>query len=130
MLEVAGQLLEHGCYEVSLADTIGAGTPQTVDAMLREVMTHFTADKLAGHFHDTGGRALDNIAVCLDYGLRTFDAAAGGLGGCPFAPGAPGNVSTEAVVAMLESRGFETGINRAKLKGAAAFATGLRALAA
>ncbi|MDO9383829.1 MAG: hydroxymethylglutaryl-CoA lyase [Hyphomicrobiaceae bacterium] len=130
VLEVAGQLLEHGCYEVSLADTIGAGTPQTVDAMLREVMTHFPPGKFAGHFHDTGGRALDNIAVCLDHGLRTFDAAVGGLGGCPFAPGAPGNVSTEAVVAMLESRGFSTGINRAKLKGAAAFATGLRAQAA
>ncbi len=130
VLEVAGQLLEHGCYEVSLADTIGAGTPKTVDAMLREVMTHFTADKLAGHFHDTGGRALDNIAVCLDHGLRTFDAAVGGLGGCPFAPGAPGNVSTEAVVAMLEQRGFATGIDRKKLAGAADFARSLRALAA
>ncbi len=130
VLEVAGQLIEHGCYEVSLADTIGAGTPQTVSAMLREVLTHFPASKLAGHFHDTGGRALDNIAVCLDHGLRTFDSAVGGLGGCPFAPGAPGNVSTEAVVAMLEQRGFATGINRAKLAGAAAFARGLRKVAA
>lgn len=130
VLEVAGLLVEHGCYEVSLADTIGAGTPASVAAMLREVLTHIPAGKLAGHFHDTGGRALDNIAVCLDHGLRTFDSAVGGLGGCPFAPGAPGNVATEAVVAMLEQRGFVTGINRAKLAGAAAFARGLRREAA
>lgn len=130
VLEIAGLLIEHGCYQVSLADTIGAGTPETTQAMLREVLTHIPAAKLAGHFHDTGGRALDNIAVCLDHGLRTFDAAVGGLGGCPFAPGAPGNVSTEAVVAMLEKRGFQTGINRAKLAGATAFARGLTAMAA
>ena len=130
VLEVAGQLLEHGCYQVSLADTIGAGTPQTTDAMLREVMTHFKANRLAGHFHDTGGRALDNISVCIDHGLRTFDASVGGLGGCPFAPGAPGNVATEAVVDMVEKRGFVTNINHAKLKGAAAFARSLRRAAA
>jgi hydroxymethylglutaryl-CoA lyase len=130
VLEVAGLLVEHGCYEVSLADTIGAGTPATTQAMLREVLTHIPAAKLAGHFHDTGGRALDNIAVCLDHGLRTFDAAVGGLGGCPFAPGAPGNVATEAVVDMLEKRGYTTGIDRPRLAAAAAFARGLRRAAA
>lgn len=130
VLEVTGLLVEHGCYEVSLADTIGAGTPETTRAMLREVMTRVPAAKLAGHFHDTGGRALDNIAVCLEAGVRTFDAAVGGLGGCPFAPGAPGNVSTESVVAMLAKRGFRTDINVEKLAGAAAFARGLRRAAA
>lgn len=130
VLEVAGLLVEHGCYEVSLADTIGAGTPETTKAMLQEVLTRVPANKLAGHFHDTGGRALDNIAVCLDHGLRTFDAAVGGLGGCPFAAGAPGNVATEAVVDMLEKRGFKTDINRDKLAGAAAFARSLRRVAA
>jgi hydroxymethylglutaryl-CoA lyase len=130
VLEVAGHLIEHGCYEVSLADTIGAGTPHTTEAMLREVLTRIPASKLAGHFHDTGGRALDNIAVCLDHGLRTFDASVGGLGGCPFAPGAPGNVASEAVVDMLEKRGFKTDINRDKLAGAAAFARSLRRVAA
>lgn len=129
-LEVAGQLLEHGCYQVSLADTIGAGTPETTAAMLREVLTRLPVNKLAGHFHDTGGRALDNIAVCLDHGIRVFDSAAGGLGGCPFAPGAPGNVATEAVVAMLEKRGFSTGIDRDKLAAASAFARQLRRAAA
>lgn len=130
VLEVAGLLVEHGCYEVSLADTIGAGTPETTRAMLQAVLTRIPATKLAGHFHDTGGRALENIAVCLEHGLRTFDAAVGGLGGCPFAPGAPGNVATEAVVDMLEKRGYKTDISRDKLAGASAFARSLRRVAA
>lgn len=130
VLEVAGLLVEHGCYEVSLADTIGAGTPETTRAMLQAVLTRIPATKLAGHFHDTGGRALENIAVCLEHGLRTFDAAVGGLGGCPFAPGAPGNVATEAVVDMLEKRGYKTDIRRDKLAGASAFARSLRRVAA
>lgn len=129
-LEVAGLLLEHGCYQVSLADTIGAATPETTAAMLREVLSRLPVAKLAGHFHDTGGRALDNIAVCLDHGIRHFDAAVGGLGGCPFAPGAPGNVATEAVVDLMERRGFATGIDRKKLAAAAAFARSLRRAAA
>lgn len=130
VLEVAGQLVEHGCYQVSLADTIGAGTPETTQAMLREVLTRVPVARLAGHFHDTGGRALDNISVFLDLGVRTFDAAVGGLGGCPFAPGAPGNVATEAVVDLVERRGFSTGIDRKKLAGATAFARSLRREAA
>lgn len=125
---VAGALRKMGCYEISLGDTIGHGTPETVDAMLAAVLDAVPAGALAGHFHDTRGRALDNIRVGLDRGLRTFDAAVGGLGGCPYAPGAAGNVATEAVVALLESLGFATGIDRARLAAAATFARSLRSV--
>lgn len=124
---LASDLLEMGCYEVSLGDTIGAGTPDTIAAMLEEVLKIAPADRLAGHFHDTGGTALENINVSLDMGLRTFDAAAGGLGGCPFAPGAPGNVSTGAVVKLMLDRGFETGIDPQRLAEAARFAKRIKA---
>ncbi|MCB1387248.1 MAG: hydroxymethylglutaryl-CoA lyase [Nitratireductor sp.] len=120
-------LREAGCYEVSLGDTIGHGTPETVSAMLDAVLGEMPAERLAGHFHDTRGRALDNIAVSLERGLRTFDASAGGLGGCPYAPGAAGNVDTLRVVELVEDRGFATGIDRVKLAEAAAFAAALRA---
>ena len=119
-------LLALGCYEVSLGDTIGAGTPQSIDRMLDAVLDVAPAERLAGHFHDTGGRALANIETSLGRGLRTFDAAVGGLGGCPYAPGARGNVATEAVVDLLEGRGFSTGIDKARLGEAAAFARSLR----
>lgn len=124
--DVARALLDMGCCEISLGDTIGRGTPQAVERMLARVCTDIPAAKLAGHFHDTGGQALDNIRVSLDAGLRVFDAAAGGLGGCPYAPGAAGNVATEAVVAMLHDLGFETGIDTAKLARAAEFARSLK----
>ncbi len=123
---VAEALMEMGCYEVSLGDTIGAGTPETVDKMLDAVLENVEAGFLAGHYHDTKGRALDNIAVSLDKGLRTFDSSVGGLGGCPYAPGAKGNVDTEAVVELVEARGLSTGLDRAKLAEAAAFARSLR----
>ena len=124
--KVARALMGLGCYEVSLGDTIGKGTPETVRPMLEAVLAEVPASQVAGHFHDTGGRALDNIRVSLGLGLRTFDASAGGLGGCPYAPGAAGNVATEAVVEMLEAEGFQTGIDRVALARAAAFAKGLR----
>ncbi|MGW9230196.1 hydroxymethylglutaryl-CoA lyase [Pseudorhizobium sp. NPDC055634] len=124
--EVAASLLAMGCYEISLGETIGAGTPETISRMLDAVLGSVPADRLAGHYHDTGGRALDNIRVSLDRGLRSFDASVGGLGGCPYAPGAKGNVATEAVVELVESMGFETGIDRRRLAEAAAFAKGLR----
>ena len=124
--EVAASLLAMGCYEISLGDTIGAGTPETISRMLDAVLGSVPADRLAGHYHDTGGRALDNMRVSLDRGLRTFDASVGGLGGCPYAPGAKGNVATEAVVELVESMGFETGIDRRRLAEAVAFAKGLR----
>ena len=123
---VARELLNMGCYEISLGDTIGAGTPDTVAAMLDAVLEVVPAAQLAGHYHDTHGRALDNISVSLDKGLRTFDSSVAGLGGCPYAPGAKGNVATEAVVEMLTLGGFETGIDTDRLATVAEFARTLR----
>lgn len=124
---VARALIDLGCYQVSLGDTIGTGTPERVGRMLDAVLGQVPAARLAGHFHDTGGRALANIEVSLARGLRVFDAAVGGLGGCPYAPGAKGNVATEAVLDLLEARGFATGIARTHLADASRFAQSLRA---
>lgn len=126
VVSVAWQLRALGCYEISLGDTIGRGTPEAVDRMLAAVLGELPISALAGHFHDTSGRALDNIAVALERGLRVFDASAGGLGGCPFAPGAKGNVDTVAVNDFLAARGYETGLDQEKLARAAAFARSLR----
>lgn len=123
---VAKALFEMGCYEISLGDTIGAGAPETIGRMLDAVIPQVPADRLAGHYHDTMGRALDNIAVSLERGLRVFDSSVAGLGGCPYAPGAKGNVATEAVVKMLHERGFETGIDLDRLAETAQFAKTLR----
>jgi hydroxymethylglutaryl-CoA lyase len=123
---VAAGLLAMGCYEISLGDTIGAGRPQTVARMLAAVSTVVPVDRLAGHFHDTGGHALANIDAALDHGLRVFDAAIGGLGGCPYAPGAPGNVATEDVARHLAARGFETGLDLDALDRVVAMARGVR----
>ena len=124
--DVSNALIAMGCYEVSLGDTTGKGTPETIAAMLGRLLQDIPAEQLAGHYHDTNGRALDNIAVSIERGLRTFDAAVGGLGGCPYAPGAAGNVATEAVIAMLHGKGFDTGVDPEKLGEAAAFARSLR----
>lgn len=124
---VASALLAMGCYEISLGDTIGAATPESIDRMLDAVLKVVPAEKLAGHYHDTRGRACDNIAASLARGLTTFDAAVGGLGGCPYAPGAKGNVDTLAVVAMLNERGLSHGLDQTRLAEAAAFARSLRA---
>ena len=115
-----------GCYEISLGDTIGQGTPESIGAMLDAVLDVVPAGRLAGHYHDTAGRALANIEVSLQKGLRVFDAAVGGLGGCPYAPGAAGNVASEAVNARLLSLGFETGLDPAVLEEAAAMARAMR----
>jgi len=123
---VAADLRDMGCYEISLGDTIGQGRPARVDAMLARVLEEVPAEKLAGHFHDTSGRALDNIEVSLARGLRVFDAAVGGLGGCPYAPGAEGNVATEAVAARLASLGYETGLDMAVIARAAEMARAMR----
>lgn len=123
---VAKQLFDLGCYEISLGDTIGAATPETTSKMLEAVQKLVPVAHLAGHFHDTKAQALNNIEVCLGYGLRTFDAAVGGLGGCPYAPGAKGNVATEALLKMLNAKGFQTGIDVDKLKKASAFALSLK----
>ncbi|MCB6176945.1 hydroxymethylglutaryl-CoA lyase [Rhodobacter sp. Har01] len=123
---VAADLFALGCHEISLGETLGRGQPDRVRVLLAEVIQAVPADRLAGHFHDTGGLALRNIDVALDAGLRVFDASVGGLGGCPYAPGAAGNVATEAVAAHLAARGLDTGLDRDRLAEAAAFARGLR----
>jgi hydroxymethylglutaryl-CoA lyase len=123
---VVAALRDLGCYEISLGDTIGQGQPEAVEAMLAAVSQESDPAQLAGHFHDTAGRALDNVAVALERGLRVFDAAVGGLGGCPYAPGAAGNVATEALAARLAELGFETGLDGAVLRDAAALARGMR----
>ena len=122
---VAEALFGMGCYEVSLGDTIGHATPETTEAMLIDVLEVAPPEKLAGHFHDTKGHALENIGVSLDRGLRVFDSCVGGLGGCPYAPGAQGNVATEAVIPFVAAKGFETGLDLEKVLEAAAFAKAL-----
>jgi hydroxymethylglutaryl-CoA lyase len=119
-------LRDLGCYEVSLGETLGRGTPERVDVMLRAVLAEVPPDRLAGHFHDTSGRALDNVEVALGRGLRVFDASIGGLGGCPFAPGAAGNVATEALAERLAVLGYDTGLDLEALTQAAALARYLR----
>ncbi|MBV9032997.1 MAG: hydroxymethylglutaryl-CoA lyase [Acidobacteriaceae bacterium] len=112
---VASELAQMGCYEISLGDTIGAGTPVKVQAMLRAVTKHLLPEQTAVHFHDTWGQALANILASLDYGIATVDSSVAGLGGCPYAPGATGNVATEDVVYMLSGMGIETGVDLPKL---------------
>ncbi|MEM1315236.1 MAG: hydroxymethylglutaryl-CoA lyase [Pseudomonadota bacterium] len=124
---VAEALFGMGCFEVSLGDTIGAGTPETVGRMLEAALGVAAAETLAGHFHDTAGRAVENAGVALDLGLRVLDGAAGGLGGCPYAPGAAGNVDTRKLLALCEARGLSTGVDAEKLEAASAFALTLRA---
>ncbi|WP_039966731.1 hydroxymethylglutaryl-CoA lyase [Roseobacter sp. MED193] len=124
--EVAERLFDLGCYEVSLGDTIGQGRPETIGKMLSAVTKRVPVSHLAGHYHDTAGRALDNIEASLEMGLRVFDAAVGGLGGCPYAPGAAGNVATEAVQERLTALGYETGLDRDVLVAAAEMAQAMR----
>ncbi len=119
------RVLELAPYEVSLGDTLGRATPERIGAMLEAVLQVVPAGRLAGHFHDTAGRAVENVGVALDAGLRVFDAAVGGLGGCPFAPGAKGNVATEDVVMMCEQMGFRTGVAMAALLAAVELASTL-----
>ncbi|WP_418888034.1 hydroxymethylglutaryl-CoA lyase [Octadecabacter dasysiphoniae] len=119
---VTGQLLAMGCCEISLGDTTGAGTPDTITDMLAHTLNEAPAEVLAGHYHDTGGRALSNIDASVEMGVRVFDASVGGLGGCPYAPGASGNVATEAVVRHLHAQGHETGLDLAVIDKAAELA--------
>lgn len=111
VLRVVMPLLEGGCYEVSLGDTIGIGTPAEVSRLLDLLLRDIPASKLALHHHDTWGMAAANTLRGLDYGIRSFDASAGGLGGCPYAPGATGNAATEDIVHMLHAMGFDTGLD-------------------
>ena len=109
------QLVEMGVYQVSISDTIGVANPRQVEDVLGRLLAHHPAAALAVHFHDTQGTALANCLVALTLGITTIDAAAGGLGGCPYAPGASGNLATEDVVAMLHGMGIQTGIDLDKL---------------
>jgi hydroxymethylglutaryl-CoA lyase len=113
--EVAGALYDMGCYEISLGDTIGAATPGKTQAMIKACLMRVPVEKLAGHYHDTYGQALANIYASLELGVATFDSSVSGLGGCPYAKGASGNVATEDVVYMLHGLGIETGIDLDKL---------------
>jgi hydroxymethylglutaryl-CoA lyase len=124
--ELADTLFAQGCYEISLGDTIGQDTPDSIAHMLLAVRQRVPVGRLAGHYHDTAGRALANIDASLALGVRVFDAAVGGLGGCPYAPGATGNVATEAVAAHLERLGYETGLDKAVVAEAAAMAHAMR----
>ena len=113
--EVAGALYDMGCYEVSLGDTIGVGTPRKTQAMIEACLKHVPAANLAGHYHDTYGQALANIYASMELGVATFDSSVSGLGGCPYAKGASGNVATEDVLYMLEGLGIETGVDLDKV---------------
>jgi len=108
---VAERLLALGCYQVSLGDTIGVGTPNQTRRLLELLLRRATPDQLALHMHDTRGTALANVLVGLEADLSTFDSSVGGLGGCPYAPGAAGNLATEDLVYMLHGMGYETGID-------------------
>jgi len=113
--EVARALFDMGCYEISLGDTIGVGTPGKIRAVIEACATRVPADRLAGHYHDTYGQALANIYASMEMGVATFDSSVSGLGGCPYARGASGNVATEDVVYMLHGLGIETGIDLDRL---------------
>ncbi len=115
---VAKQLADLGCYEISLGDTIGTGTPLRARAMVEAVAQQIPIEQLAVHFHDTWGQALANIFACLELGVTVVDASVAGLGGCPYAAGASGNVATEDVVYMLDGMGVESGVDLAKLTAA------------
>jgi hydroxymethylglutaryl-CoA lyase len=109
---MAEQLIAMGCYEVSLGDTIGVGEPDQVRRLVETVATKIPREQLAMHFHDTYGRAVANVQASLEEDISVFDSSVAGLGGCPFAPGAPGNVATEAVLDLFASLGIETGVDR------------------
>jgi hydroxymethylglutaryl-CoA lyase len=115
---VATSLAELGCYEVSLGDTIGVGTPLKSQAMVNAVAAFVPIPKLAVHFHDTYGQALANVLACLELGVSVVDSSTSGLGGCPYAPGATGNVATEDVVFMLDGMGIQTGVDLAGVAAA------------
>jgi hydroxymethylglutaryl-CoA lyase len=113
--EVAGALYDMGCYEVSLGDTIGTGTPGKTKVMIEACATRVPLEKLAGHYHDTYGQALANIYASLEMGVATFDASVAGLGGCPYAAGASGNVATEDVIYLMNGLGVDTGVDLRRL---------------
>lgn len=123
--DVSKTLLDMGCYEISLGDTIGIGTPGATKRLLDEVLKHIPVSVTAAHFHDTYGQALVNLYTALEYGVATVDAAVSGLGGCPYAKGASGNVATEDVVYMLNGMGISSGVDMEQLLRTSRFVEGL-----
>lgn len=119
--QVSKALLDMGCYEISLGDTIGAGTPRATSLLLEDVLKDIPAQKLAAHFHDTYGQTLVNLYKALEYGIATIDSAVAGLGGCPYAKGASGNVATEDVVYMLNGMEISSGVNMDRLLTASSY---------
>jgi hydroxymethylglutaryl-CoA lyase len=125
VVDVAAALLDMGCDEISVGDTIGVGVPSQVDELVPALLQRVPLDRLALHFHDTRGTALANLYAALQHGVAIFDSSAGGLGGCPYAPGATGNVGTEDVLYMLHAMGIETGVDLAKVRAASRFIRGV-----
>lgn len=123
--EVAAMLWDMGCYEVSLGDTIGVGTPRRTQAMIEAVARRIPVDKLAGHYHDTYGQALANIYASMELGVATFDTSVAGLGGCPYAAGASGNVATEDVLYLMQGLGIETGVDLERVVDAGQWICGI-----
>ncbi len=119
---VAARLADMGCQEISLGDTIGVGVPEQVPAVVGAVTAAVPIEQVALHLHDTGGLAIRNVAAGLELGVRTFDSSAAGLGGCPFAPGAPGNLATETLLEFLHGQGLETGVDTDAVRAAGQFA--------
>ncbi len=121
VVTVAKTVYDMGCYEISLGDTIGTCTPEKTSVLLQAIKKEIPLEALAVHFHDTYGRAIDNIKVAVAEGIRVVDSATGGLGGCPYAPGSAGNVATEKVLDLADELKMETGVDRAKIIQAAQF---------
>lgn len=119
--EIAGRLVELGVYEIAVSDTIGVAHPGTIARVLDAVLARVPVARIALHFHDTRGTALANVLAALPYGVATFDASAGGLGGCPYAPGAAGNLATDDLIYMLDGMGVETGVSLQALSAASSF---------
>jgi hydroxymethylglutaryl-CoA lyase len=125
VLEVSQKLIEMGCDELSIGDTIGVGVPSQVEALVPLLAARIPLDRIALHFHDTRGTALANVYAGLQQGIAKFDASSGGLGGCPYAPGATGNVGTEDVLYLLHQMGIETGVDLARVRRASRFVAGV-----
>ena len=125
VVEVSVKLMAMGCDELSIGDTIGVGVPSQVEALIPMLVREIPLESIALHFHDTRGTALANVYAGLQQGISKFDASSGGLGGCPYAPGATGNVGTEDVLYMLHQMGIETGVDLAKVRAASRFIAGV-----
>jgi len=125
VVDVTLKLFEMGCDEISIGDTIGVGVPSQVDELVPLLLRECPTDKIALHFHDTRGTALANVYAALEHGIAIFDSSSGGLGGCPYAPGATGNLGTEDLLYMLHGMGIKTGVDLAKVRAASRFIAGV-----